>query len=225
MSRPAICIKPQKLNIESLEIREPKVYKPRDINLSIKTSEILYRNNKGELCDLYITLPQIETYGPSPINTFNSKIKSKENIQGYTISYSHLDVEKMFDSIHDDFQNKINEIINNCKLKPIFNYRKKLENNLKVDDKSKPKVAYLKLKISKDCKIIETKMYDPNSKQLIDPIDTISKFGLIKPMIHMSNIYFGSHGNSGYSASVQVKLVKAYFQQISSELPDFPDEE
>src|SRR6266536_3299631 len=111
MSRPAICIKPQELNIESLEIREPKVYKPRDINLSIKTSEILYRNNKGELCDLYITLPQIETYGPSPINTFNSKIKSKENIQGYTISYSHLDVEK--------------------------------RNNLKVDDKSKPKVAYL----------------------------------------------------------------------------------
>ncbi len=222
MARPAVCIRPQELNTELLEIKEPKVYKPRDNNLSIKTSEILYRNNKGELCDLYISLPQIETYGPSPINTFNSKIKSKENIQGYTISYSHQDVEKMFDSIHDDFQNKINEIINNCKLKPIFNYRK---NNLKVDDKSKPKVAYLKLKISKDCKIIETKMYDLNSKQLIDPNTTISKFGLIKPMIHMSNIYFGSHGNSGYNASIQVKLVKAYFEEKSHELPDFPDEE
>src|SRR6266536_6511926 len=167
MFRPAICITPQELNIELLEIKEPKVYKPRNINLSINNSEILYRNNKGELCDLYLVLPEIETYGPSPINTFNSKIKSKENIQGYTISYSHRDVEKMFDSIHDDFQNKINEIINNCKLKPIFNYRKKSKNNLKVDDKSKPKVAYLELKISKDCKIIETKMCDLNSKQLI----------------------------------------------------------
>jgi len=224
MSRPTICIKPQNFNVELLEIKESKVYKPKDTNLNIETSEILYLNDKSELCDFYLILPEIETYGPSPIYKFNSKNKSKENIQGYTISYSHRGVEKMFDSIHDGFQNKINELINNCKLKPIFNYRKKLENNLKVDDKSKPKVAYLKLKIFKDL-IIETKMYDLNSKQLIDPIDTISKFGLIKPMIHMSNIYFGSHGNSGYSASVQVKLVKAYFEEKSHELPEFPDEE
>src|SRR6266536_4636712 len=145
MSRPTICIKPQNFNVELLEIKESKVYKPKDTNLNIETSEILYLNDKSELCDFYLILPEIETYGPLPIYKFNSKNKSKENIQGYTISYSHRDVEKMFDSIHDGFQNKINELINNCKLKPIFNYRKKLENNLKVDDKSKPKVAYLKL--------------------------------------------------------------------------------
>ena len=224
MSRPTICIKPQEFNVDLLEIKEPKIYKPRDSNISIKTSEILYRNNEGKLCDIYIALPQIETYGPSPINTFNSKIKSRENIQGYTISYSHPQVEKILDSIYDVFQNKINELINNCKLKPIFNY-KKTENDLKVDDKSKPKVAYFKLKTSKDYKTIETKMYDLNSKQLIDPIDTISKFGSIKPMIHISNIYFGTHGNTNYRASIQIKVVKTYFQQISSELPDFPDEE
>ena len=66
MSRPTICIKPQEFIESNVEIKEPKVYKSKYNNISTTTSEILYRNDKGELCDLYIALPQVEAYGPSP---------------------------------------------------------------------------------------------------------------------------------------------------------------
>ncbi len=226
MTRPTICIKPQEFNEKLIVIKEPKVYKPKDTNLTIETSDIMYLNDKSELCDLYLILPQIETYGPSPIYKFNSTNKSPENVECYSISYSHPDAEKVFDLITDVCQNKIG---NKHTLKPTFNYKNKLENGTKTRDELKPKVAYFKLMAFKDHKTnkltISTKIYDQKSKQLIDPIDAVSKLGLIRPMVHIHKIYFGSHGNSEYNASVQVKLVKAYFEEKSHELPDFRDEE
>src|SRR6266536_684327 len=226
MTRPTICIKPQEFNIELLEIKEPKVYKLKDTNLTIETSDIMYLNDNSDRCDLYLILPEIETYGPSPIYKFNSNIKSSENIEGYSVSYSRPDVAKVFDLINDVCQNKLG---NKYTLKPTFNYNNKVENGTKIRDELKPKVAYFKLLTFKDYKTnkltISTQIYDKQSKQLINLIDTVSKLGLIRPMVHVQKIYFGSHGNSGYSASVQVKLVKAYFEEKSHELPDFPDEE
>src|SRR6266536_3948298 len=207
MSRPTICIKPQNFNVELLEIKESKVYKPKDTNLNIETSEILYVNDKEELCDFYLILPEIETYGPSPIYKFNSK-KSSENIEGYSISYCHPDVENVFDLINDICQNKIGKQYN---LKPTFNYKNKLENGVKTRDELKPKVAYFKLMTFKDYKTnkltISTKIYDKHSKELLDPIDTVSKLGMLRPMIHIQKIYFSSHGNSEFNTSIQVKLV------------------
>src|SRR6266536_1137037 len=107
MTRPTICIKPQEFNIELLELKEVEVYKPKDTNLTIETSDIMYLNDKSELSDLYLILPQIETYGPSPIYKFNSKNKSSENIEGYSVSYSNPDVEKVFDAINKVCQEKI----------------------------------------------------------------------------------------------------------------------
>src|SRR6266536_4584950 len=183
----------------------------------------MYLNDKSELCDLYLILPQIETYSPSPIYKFNSNIKSSENIEGYSISYSHPDAEKVFDLITDVSQKTIGK---QYTLKPTFNHKNKVENGVKNRDELRPKVAYFKLMTFKDHKTnkltISTKIYDQKSKQLIDPFDVVSRLGLIRPMIYVQKIYFGSHGNSGYNASIQVRLVKANFQQISSELPDFP---
>jgi len=65
-----ICIKPQEFNESQIVIKEPEVYKPKSSSISITTSEILYRNNKGELCDLYVVLPQAKSYGPSPLYSF-----------------------------------------------------------------------------------------------------------------------------------------------------------
>src|SRR6266536_2544969 len=223
MSRPTICIKPQNFNVELLEIKESKFYKTKDTNLTIETSDIMYLNDKSELCDLYLVLPEIETYGPSLIYKLNSKNKSPENVEGYSISYSHPDVEKVFNLINDVCQNKIGK---QYTLKPTFNYKNKVENGMKTRDELKPKVTYFKLMTFKDYKTnkltISTQMYDQKSKELIDPFDVVSKLGMLRPMVHVHKIYFGSHEKSGYNASIQVKLVKAYFQQISSELPDFP---
>ena len=44
-------------------------------------------------------------------------------------------------------------------------------------------------------------------------------------MIRIIRIYFGSHGNLIYGASIQIELAKAYFKHLTSNVPDFPDEE
>jgi hypothetical protein len=235
MSRPTICIKPEEFNKSNLEMKEPKVYKSKYNNISTTTSEILYRNNKGELCDLYIALPQIETYGPSPQYSFNSKVKSPDDIQGYTISYSKSEVESMFESLYKVCVSKINEyakqkMIKKCTLKPTFNYRTKLENDKKVEDKTKNKVAYFKLKTSKGYSqtkelAILTPMLDKSTKEVLNPHDVISKPGLITPMIHIKRIYFGAHGNTNYGASIQIEVSKLLFKHLSSNVPDFPVED
>src|SRR6266536_4938617 len=195
MTRPTICIKPQEFNEKLIVIKEPKVYKPKDTNLTIETSDIMYLNDKSELCDLYLILPAIETYGPSPIYKFNSNIKSLENIEGYSVSYSNPDVEKVFDLINDVCQNKIGK---QYTLKPTFNYKNKVENGMKTRDELKPKVAYFKLMTFKDYKTnkltISTQMYDQKSKELIDPFDVVSKLGMLRHMVHVHKIYIRSHG-------------------------------
>ena len=131
----------------------------------------------------------------------------------------------MFGLINDVCQNKIGK---QYTLKPTFNYKIRW-NGIKTQDKSKPKVSYFKLITCRDHKTnkitISTKIYDQKAKNLIDPIYAVSKLWLIRPMVHVQKIYFGSHGNSGYNARIQAKLVKAYFETIFSELFDFPDEE
>ena len=234
MTRPTICIKPQEFNESNIEIKEPKVYKSKYNNISTTTSEILQRNDKGELCDLYIALPQVETYGPSPQYSFNSKAKSPDDIQGYTISYSNSEVETMFESLYKVCVSKINEyakqkMIKKCTLKSTFNYRTKLENDKKVEDKTKIKVANVELKTSKgysstkETLVILTTVLDKSTKEVINPHDIISKPGLLTPMIRILRIYFGAHGNTNYGASIQIEVPKLLFKHLSSNVPNFPD--
>ena len=220
MSRPTICIKPQQFNELNLVINEPKVYQAKDSKIKITTSEILYKNSNGELCDLFVKLPPIKAYGPSPQYDFNSKNKTLENIQGYTISYSNSIVEKMFEVINEVCQNKINEfvksnLIKKCILKPTFNYKKSGDG---------AKVAYFKLNTVRDNQsnllTILTKI-STCTKESLDPTETVSKFGTLTPMIHISKIYFGAHGTSEYGASIQSKVVRLQFTEISKSIPDF----
>ena len=45
-------------------------------------------------------------------------------------------------------------------------------------------------------------------------------------MIHISKIYFKPHGSSEYGASLQTKVVRLQFKQISNNnIPDFPSSE
>ena len=165
-------------------------------------------------------MPSDETYGPSPIYSFNNKNKTPENIQNYSITYhNNAVVEKMFKSINRLAQDKIDEfaifnLVKNCTVKPTFNTR---------EDGSK--VTYLKLntfRANQDNKLqVLTKITDFNSSD-IDFGDTISKYGLLVPMIHISKIYFGPHGSSEYGASLQTKVVRFQFKRISDHIPDFP---
>jgi hypothetical protein len=224
MSRPTICIKPEEFNESNLIINEPKVYQPKDSKIKITTSDISYLNNKGEPCDFFVRLPSVDSFGPSPQHDFNSKNRRPDNIQGYTISYSQSDVEKMFEKIYKVCQNKINELaksepIKKCKLKPVFNYKKSGEGS---------KVAYFKLNTVRDYQsnllTILTKISNA-TKESIDPIETVSKFGTMTPMIHIAKIYFGVHGNSEYGASIQSKVVRLQFKEISKSIPDFSSDD
>ena len=120
-------------------------------------------------------------------------------------------------------------MIKKCTLKPIFNYRTKLENDEKVEDKTKNKVAYLKLKTSKNHLtkelVILTTILDKSTKEVLNPHDIISKPGLLTPMIRIMKIYFGSYDSTNYGASMQIEVPKLLFKHLSSNVPDFPDED
>ncbi len=66
---------------------------------------------------------------------------------------------------------------------------------MKTRDEIKPKVVYFKLMTFKDYitnkLTISTKIYDQKSKQLIDPIDTVSRLGLLRPMVHYKRYLCG----------------------------------
>ena len=89
-------------------------------------------------------------------------------------------------------------------------------------------MAYFKLNTCRDYEshLVKflAKLTDPVAKKEIDPQDTISKYGTITPMIHISKIYYGSYGNSEYGASIQSKVVRMKFlANPTSNLPDFPE--
>src|SRR6266496_6087208 len=98
MSRSTICIMPSKFKVDKLIISEHKEIKTKG-NFKMKISEVSYLNNKNEHCDLFLSLPTVETYGPFPQYNFKSTSKNIKYISGYTISYSNEETNKLFQSI------------------------------------------------------------------------------------------------------------------------------
>ena len=60
MSGQTICINTKQFNADTLIISEHKEIKTKG-NIKMKILEIYYLNEKNEPCDLYITLPKVET--------------------------------------------------------------------------------------------------------------------------------------------------------------------
>jgi len=94
MSRQSINIKPKTFNADKLVVSEPIEIKKG--NRKMKLSEISYLNDNNESCDLLISLPKVQTWGPYPQYTFNTTNKDPQNICGYTISYSNDETNKLF---------------------------------------------------------------------------------------------------------------------------------
>src|SRR6266568_6903552 len=181
MSRQSICIKPSEFNVDKLVISEAKELKTKG-NLKMKISEIYYINDQNQPCDLYISLPTVETYGPFPLYNFNSTSKALKDICGYTISYSNEETNKLFQSI----QNIISKKFKKCNIKPVF-----------TKNKNDKETAYFKVKMNGDN--ISTRFYsDKKCIKTIDGLDIVSKYGELTPMINIRSIYFGSHGTSDY---------------------------
>jgi len=83
----------------------------------------------------------------------------------------------------------------------------------------KKKTAYFKLKMT--AKDIATDFYvDSKYKKAINGLDIVSKIGDLTPMIHLRSIYFGSHGDSEYNASLQIIFTQAKFEEKQSNEPD-----
>ena len=76
----------------------------------MKISEIYDINVKNEPCDLYLTLPKVETYGPYPQYKYGSSGKSSENLCGYAISYSNIEANNLFQDILDIVSKKFKRI-------------------------------------------------------------------------------------------------------------------
>ena len=70
-----------------------------------------------------------------------------------------------------------------------------------------------------------TTILEKSTKEVLNPHDIISKPGLLTPMIRIMKIYFGAHGNTNCGASIQSEVPKLLFKHLSSNVPDFPDED
>ena len=95
MNQLTINITPKSFNADKLVVSDFKEIKIKN-GIKMKVSDISYENDNGETCQLYITLPTIETFGPYPQYVFNSNKKSSTDINGYTISYSNEVVNQLF---------------------------------------------------------------------------------------------------------------------------------
>jgi len=115
MYRPTILITPKSFNADKLVISESKDIKIKG-DLSLKLSEISYLNDNGEACQLFISLPTVETYGPYPQYNINSTKKSAKDISGYTISYTNDEVIKLFKTTQKIVSIKCSKL----NLKPVF---------------------------------------------------------------------------------------------------------
>src|SRR5271156_2701263 len=105
MTFSTICIKPEQFDKNNLVVKEATLYKKQ--NISIRTSQILFRNGAGDECLFYIALPQVSTYEPYPNKAFNSK-PGDDTIESYTISYSNDKMETLFKKIHHGSSLQIN---------------------------------------------------------------------------------------------------------------------
>src|SRR6266568_2051370 len=204
MSRQSIFISPTEFKSDKLVISEPEQIKTKK-NFKMKISGISYLNNKDEPCDLFLSLPNVETYGPFPQYNFKSTSKNMKDISGYTISYSNEETNKLFQSI----QNIISKKFKKCNIKPVF-----------TKNKNDKETAYFKVKMNGEN--ISTSFYsDKKCTKTMDGLDIVSKYGELTPMINIRSIYFGAHGSSDYNCSVQINIAKAIFKEKQNIVPDF----
>jgi len=120
MYRPSILITPKSFNADKLVISVSKDIRIKgDLSLKfteISLSEISYLNDSNEACQLFISLPTVETYGPYPQYNIYSTKKSSKDISGYTISYTNDEVIKLFKTIQKTVSKKWSKL----NLKPVF---------------------------------------------------------------------------------------------------------
>jgi len=95
MSRQPICIKPSEFIADNLVISEIKE------NQQMKLAKISYLNDQKQPCDLYISLPTVETYGPYAQYRYGIASKVSKHISGYTISYQNKETNKLFKTIQE----------------------------------------------------------------------------------------------------------------------------
>jgi len=210
MYQSSINITAKNFNVDKLIISDSKEIKTK-AGYKMKIAGISYLNDNNEPCDLYISLPKVETYGPYPQYPFGGGSKASKDICGYTISYQNKEIKKLFQTIEKIVSKKFGK----CQIKPVYTKNK---NNLDT--------AYFKVKMNGDQ--IATRFYsDKKQCKTINGLDIISKYGELTPQIHLRNIYFGNHGNTDYNCSLQINLTQAIFEESQNNIPliNFDSEE
>ncbi len=107
-------------------------------------------------------------------------------------------------------------------VKPVFAHPMKEDprnKKKKIPDASKPQKLYLKLLTKRNkyssCVEIDTFFNGPGGRDL-NPLDLVEVRGHFIPNIFVKGIYWGSHGNKPYGASLQLKLYEATYTPFQS---------
>ena len=99
-------------------------------------------------------------------------------------------------------------------IKPIYDYRTSTNQNTgeTYKDYTKPQRTRIKLLTKGKGKNIrcDTNIFGPGNKKL-SPFRCIGVHGSCHPVVHWDGIYWGTHGNTNYGASVRLRLTEMNF--------------
>src|SRR5277367_6640152 len=87
----------QMIRIEPKDFNESHIYIEKPTNNETKFLRIYYANDKNKDCDLYVKLPESQTFGIKPYYKFGSK---RSKIDEYQIVHNeNFTTENLFDSL------------------------------------------------------------------------------------------------------------------------------
>ena len=231
MSKPILIRPCHKFNWSKIFIEEPK---PNRWGGSYSKVQFIGKNNvKRPIC---IEMPEQNVLGISGIWQFglNANQQTMDNIEGLQISYpmtsketmnNPTELERSAFEIFDKFRNMVATALKGgffkaskatrsaCKnagnnlisaVKPIYNYTK---------DGNKPQRAYFKLNTKDKGKKMKcwTKIYDSGDEQqtfdkFMANIGETPDLTTAKIILDLQDIYWGSHNNTPYGASIRLRV-------------------
>lgn len=182
-------------------------------------------------------------YSLNSLKTFQSPTADEAAFREAISSIRTLLVEKLsdsefFDNIPEGSQSFLDPSAPKnhgglAGVKPLFEFPTKKVDDAKqgqksVPDTSKPERMYVKLLYSsgttKDGSPfthMDSRFYlssDPNNPR--DPREFVDTRGEIRPLFHIKEVYFGTHGpKSRYGASISIRLLEADFKPAESAFP------
>jgi len=109
-------------------------------------------------------------------------------------------------------------------VKPIFEHPSIIDptdvrKKRRIPDLAKPQRGYFRLAYSKKSKKIGTRFYDPDGAE-VNPLAYLDMRGHMHPLFRIDNVYFGTHKDRPFGASIKLTLAQVDFTpEVTTQIP------